>query len=149
MAGLQAAAVPDLQLNDVAASAVVSALLQGNKIAAIKAYREAAGAGLKQAKVAVEALERQLHDQGLENLAGHRDPLDATIAPLQVPGRPDGLPAAAVVDPQLDDIAASAVISVLRRGDKIAAIKAYRKATGAGLKQAKAAVEAIEQRLVP
>jgi ribosomal protein L7/L12 len=149
MAGLQAATVPDLQLDDVAASAVISALLQGNKITAIKAHREATGAGLKQAMAAVEALERRLHDQRLENPAGHRDPLDPTIAPLRVPGRPDGLPTAAVVDPQLDDIAANTVISVLQQGNKIAAIKAYRKATGAGLKQAKAAVEAIEQRLMP
>jgi ribosomal protein L7/L12 len=98
-------------------------------MAAIKAYREATGAGLKQAKLAVEALERQPHDQLL--------------------GRLDDLPAVAGLDPQLDDMAARAVVSALREGKKIAAIKAYREATGAGLKQAKLAVEAIEHRLAP
>ena len=40
----------------------------------------------------------------------------------------------------------TAVHRHLDRGEKIAAIKAYREATGAGLKQAKDDVEAIERR---
>jgi ribosomal protein L7/L12 len=148
MVGLQAAEVADLRPDDVTASAVISALRQGQKIAAIKAYRAATGAGLQQAKAAVEALERQLRDQWLDSLPGQRDPLEATMVPGRVPDRPDGLQAAEVGDPHLDDVAASAVISALRQGQKIAAIKAYRAATGAGLQQAKVAVEAIELRLM-
>ena len=43
-----------------AQSEVLKWLRQGNKIAAIKAYREITGTGLKEAKDAVEALERQM-----------------------------------------------------------------------------------------
>lgn len=39
---------------------VLTALRAGNKIQAIKAYREATGEGLKDAKDAVEALEKRL-----------------------------------------------------------------------------------------
>jgi ribosomal protein L7/L12 len=41
----------------------------------------------------------------------------------------------------------TAIEHLLRRGNKIEAIKVYREKTGAGLKEAKDAVEAIERRL--
>jgi ribosomal protein L7/L12 len=42
-----------------------------------------------------------------------------------------------------------AVVDALRRGKKIDAIKAYREATGAGLKEAKDYVEELQRRATP
>jgi ribosomal protein L7/L12 len=91
----------------------VRALLDaGQKIAAIKAFREATGAGLAEAKEAVEALERG--------------------EPLPSKRRPD--------DSEED------LLSLLEQGRKIEAIKLHRERTGAGLKEAKDAVEALAGR---
>ena len=91
--------------------AVRALLAARKKIAAIKLYREHTGVGLKDAKDAVETIER-----------GHT-PV-APVAPL--------------TDPQ-------SVEEILRRGNKIAAIKRYREETGSSLKEAKDAVEEIER----
>jgi len=87
---------------------------QQQKIEAIKLYRQASGAGLADAKRAVEALP-----------AGQ---------PLSVPDTtiPEGLE--------------GDLLQRLGAGKKIDAIKLYRQHTGAGLKQAKQAVEALGQR---
>ena len=92
---------------------VRSLLSEGRKIEAIKVYREATGAGLKEAKDAVEALDLR---GGLPH--------------------PHGI--GKDVEPEL--------LSLLRRGEKIQAIKLYREKTGAGLKEAKDAVEALARR---
>jgi ribosomal protein L7/L12 len=86
------------------------------KIAAIKAYREETGLGLKEAKGAVENW-----------LAKPGSRMATTSAPW-----PSSPPAA--LSQRVKDIAS-------RPGGKIAAIKAYRDETGAGLKDAKDAVE--------
>jgi ribosomal protein L7/L12 len=100
----------------------IAALLQaGNKIQAIKVYREATGVGLKEAKDAVEAFEQ---GQMLR------------IPPAPTPTAP----------PTSSNLHAQ-VIELLKLRNKIGAIKAYREATGVGLKEAKDAVEAIERTL--
>ena len=87
-------------------------LRRGEKIGAVKLYRQRTGAGLKEAVDAVEAMQRG----------------------EQVP---DGPPAGTqAVDTQ-------EIVSLLEQGKKIAAIKLYRDKTGAGLANAKAAVEAL------
>jgi len=89
----------------------LSALIQtGQKIEAIKQYRERTQSGLKEAKDAVEALER-----------GEQLPT----------------PKAILTTINQD------VVSLVREGKKIAAIKLYRDKTGVGLAEAKAAVEAL------
>jgi ribosomal protein L7/L12 len=103
---------------------VVSMLQQGRKIDAIRLYREQTGAGLREAKDAVEALERG------ENLpAGARAAGSAGVR----------------ADLKAD------VWALLQDGQKIQAIKFYRERTGCGLKQAKDAVEAVgrEHGVVP
>jgi len=85
-------------------------LAEGQKIEAIKVYRERTGAGLAEAKDAVEALE-----------AGKR------------------LPSQGMTDPESD----KELIALLEQGQKIEAIRMYREKTGAGLKEAKDAVEAL------
>jgi ribosomal protein L7/L12 len=92
-------------------------LERGNKIEAIKAYRQATGTGLKEAKDAVEAFE-----------AG------GTLA----------LETGAQTQPVPQDLQAQ-IDELLRSGNKIEAIKIYREATGCGLKEAKDVVEAFEQ----
>jgi ribosomal protein L7/L12 len=96
---------------------VVQLIRAGQKIAAIKLYRERTGVGLKEAKDAIDAL------------AGA-----APMRSLQAVGSAAG------------DL--STVEDHLRAGQKIQAIKQYREQTGAGLKEAKDAVEAMQQRLL-
>ena len=91
-------------------------LAEGRKIEAIRVYREQTGTGLKEAKDAVEAIQR---------------------------GVPASLPAG------VDEPFRSELVSLLDRGQKIEAIKLYRERTGAGLKEAKDAVEAIERGQAP
>ena len=85
----------------------------GRKIEAIKLYRERTGAGLKEAKDAVEAIER---GDMARMPGGIEGPLEAGL------------------------------LGLLREGRKIEAVKRYREATGAGLKEAKDAVEALASR---
>lgn len=51
-------------MNDVVKEQIRSLLLQGNKIEAIKIYREATGLGLAESKSAVEMVEAELKSQG-------------------------------------------------------------------------------------
>ena len=92
----------------------------GQKIEAIKLYREMFDVGLKEAKDAVEKLE-----------AGQ--PLVVTSVSVTSAG--------ASVD-QATRLAE--VVQLLRAGQKIEAIKLYREIFGVGLKEAKDAVEAME-----
>jgi ribosomal protein L7/L12 len=84
-------------------------LAEGKKIEAIKVYRERTGAGLAEAKDAVEALE-----------AGQKLPSQA-----------------------IDGGFENELVALLEQGQKIEAIRVYREKTGAGLKEAKDAVEAL------
>lgn len=93
---------------------VASHVRNGEKIAAIKVYREATGAGLKEAKDFVEALEQ-------------------TLATGELP------PAAAL--PSSSE--ATQLVELVRGGRKIEAVKLYRERHGVGLKEAKDAVEAL------
>lgn len=91
----------------------------GDKIGAIKLYRERTGLGLKEAKDAVEAL--------------------AAGAPVAAPR---AAPAAPVALPEGDDD--EALRALVRAGRKIEAIKRYRQRTGLGLKEAKDVIDAME-----
>lgn len=109
-------------------SEVTTHLRQGNKIEAIKAYRRATGAGLKEAKDAVEALER---GKPLPAAQPATQPVVILPASMPVSGG-DWL---------------AQVKDLLRQGQKIAAVKLYRQATGVGLKEAKDAIDAMEKEL--
>jgi ribosomal protein L7/L12 len=91
----------------------------GRKIEAIKLYRDATGAGLAEAKEAVELIEA---------------------------GRPPKTESGAVIG---DDRALHAVSALVAKGNKIEASKRYREATGLGLKEAKDAVDALERQVNP
>ncbi len=82
----------------------------GRKIEAVQRYRAATGAGLADAKRAVESLM-------LGNGPSLRDPIDSTFE--------------------------NQILSLLKQGKTIPAIKLYREKTGVGLKQAKDFIEAL------
>jgi ribosomal protein L7/L12 len=91
----------------------------GRKIEAIKLYREATGAGLAEAKEAIELIE-----------AGKPPKSDATAS-------------------RGEDQALQSVSDLVLQGRKIEAIKHYRDATGLGLKESKDAVDALERQINP
>ena len=95
----------------------------GRKFEAIKRYREATGAGLKEAKAAVE---------GMAGMAGTTG--TASIADSISAGRTTE---SGFVDP--DELA-----RLIRAGRKIEAIKYFRRQSGAGLREAKEAVDWLE-----
>jgi len=93
----------------------------GQKIEAIKLFRETFGVGLKEAKDAVEALE-----------AGQ--PIVFTSMTVESLGAADANQSARLAE----------VLELARAGQKIEAIKLFREITGMGLKESKDAVEAME-----
>lgn len=80
----------------------------------------------------------------MPNLSPTTPPTPATAAPA--PARQPGTPAAAE-QPAETSGNWSSIDPLIRKGKKIEAIKAYRQATSAGLKEAKDAVEAREREL--
>lgn len=88
---------------------------RGMTLEAIKRYRDVTGAGLAEAKTAIDELK----------------------ASRSLPPRTSTQPRAVESGLEL------AVLEVMRQGRKIEAIKLYRERTGAGLKQAKEAVDAL------
>jgi ribosomal protein L7/L12 len=103
--------------------AVSRLALAGNKIEAIKMYRQMTNCSLVDAKAAVEAIQ-----------AGQPLP-PLRVSPAsgaQVPG------SAALTSAQKD-----AILQLVQANQKIEAIKLYRQLTGVGLKEAKDSVEAM------
>jgi ribosomal protein L7/L12 len=107
---------PSLQklLDDIKAE-----IAAGRMIGAIKLYREATGAGLAEAKEAVELI--------------------AAGKPPKAEDRP----------PQPDEPALQRVSAAISAGNLIEAIRLYRTATGVGLKEAKEAVDALATQINP
>lgn len=95
---------------------VRDAIARGNLIEAIKLYREIRGEGLRESKEAIDRL-----------AAG----LPAGPEPVRVTG-------------PLRDEDLARLRELLQLGSKIEAIKLHRERTGAGLKESKDAVEALE-----
>ena len=92
---------------------------EGKKIEAIKLVRAQTGLGLKEAKDAVEAIERG--------------------------ERPELTPRATDARHGVSSVELDEINELLLQDKKIEAIKLYREQTGAGLKEAQAAIEAIEE----
>lgn len=105
------------RLSGEALAEVLNLIKGGQKIEAIKHYHEHTGVGLKEAKEAVDAIERG------------KEPPQAAMA-RAVHHVPPGVDLVQIQD-------------LLRKRQKIEAIKAYREASGLGLKEARDAVEAI------
>ena len=106
--------------------AIKDATLAGNKIGAIKLYRELFGVGLAEAKSAIEHLEVALRSVDLKN-----------------PPEPF-LPAG---HPPMPEPVLAQIRMCLFSGQKIAAIKFYREHNPVGLAEAKAAIDRMEDLL--
>jgi ribosomal protein L7/L12 len=144
----------------------IRALLgEGQKIRAIKVYRERTGAGLRQAKEAVEAIDRgepfpemvddrsereliALLDQGrkIEAIKLYRERTGVGLKEakdaVEAIQRRERLP-----DPEeSDNPFHETLVSLLKQGRKIDAIKVFREATGSGLKESKDAIESMAAR---
>ncbi|HAV63395.1 MAG TPA: hypothetical protein DCY13_13645 [Verrucomicrobiales bacterium] len=104
------------QPNSAQLQAIRQALDNGDKLEAIKLYREATGAELKEAKEAVEDME-----------TGHATTDTVATGAKQAAAN-----------------RSSAVREALFKGHKIDAIKRYREITGLGLRDAKLAVDKLE-----
>jgi ribosomal protein L7/L12 len=92
-------------------------IVREQKIAAIKLYREATGVGLKEAKDAIEAIER---------------------------GEPVYSPPPTQSAQGIDLVLEDQIKQLLAKRQKIQAVKIYREAHNCGLKDAKDAVDALE-----
>lgn len=104
--------------------AEIQRLIQrGNKIQAIKVFRETFGVGLKEAKDAVDAMEagRSIDLSGMQIVSS---------APVNLRSNAENI---------------AEIRRLAQSGNKIEAIKRFREMTGVGLKEAKDAVEAIER----
>lgn len=118
-------------------SSVREPLERGNKIEAIKAYREVTGVGLKQAKDAVEQFERERQ--------GVQAPLNVVVKEVShKKSEPDEPYASPAVDVQTV-LANPLLQELVTNGKKIEAIKKFRQLTGLGLKDSKDAVEQLER----
>lgn len=115
-------AAPSKNLSDVNMQMVADELEQGQKINAIKLYREMTGVGLKEAKEFVDQLEAQLRD------GNYQDDSSQPPATTNAADMPD-------------------VVRALRNSRKIEAVKLYRQHTGLGLKESKDAVDALQRQL--
>lgn len=98
---------------------------QNQQIDAVKRYRELSGVGLKEANDAISYL------------MDHPNAVIEKVDPSSLSQGQGKISAADEV--QIRDF--------LRQGNKIEAIKIYRKATGLGLREAKDAIDAMEQKL--
>ncbi|MEZ4450461.1 MAG: hypothetical protein R3B09_13360 [Nannocystaceae bacterium] len=113
-------------------AAIEAQAREGQKIQAIKGYREATGSGLLEAKLAVEFFIAQ----------GRWSP--ESTAALAGAGRPGA--ASSTPSTPAGSIDLEAVVELIRRREKIAAIKEIRRVTSWGLAAAKDAVDGYARR---
>lgn len=129
--------LPEDELNEIS-----QALFSGQKILAIKRYREATGVGLKQAKDAIDSMERMLRQATpgeFRDDPRRDDSLRANLAAL--------LEGGAAANQPMSEETAGAITQALFTGKKVEAVKLYREAEGCDLKEAKEAMDALETAL--
>jgi len=112
---------PQPDINEIAVKdwQIVEFMQRGQKINAIKRYRDLTNAGLKEAKDAIEFAYEQSQPPQNTFSTPTTEPMPVNREVLR--------------DPEL--------VAAMQRGNKIAAIKRYRELTNAGLKDAKDAIE--------
>ena len=103
------------EVSNVDSAKIVKALSSGNKILAIKLFNESTGAGLVESKKAVEEISKSCYEVSIKKEVSH----------------------------ELTDEAREKINKEINKGNKIAAIKIYNEATGAGLVESKNAVEKL------
>ncbi len=108
---------------------IASFLRAGQKVNAIKVYREVTGACLSDAKAAVERMELAIRLYGTQVFA------DALSEVAQL---------ASTTDVDIQSVLLAEMAYLISQGQKIHAIKLYRERTGLGLADAKNVVDRIE-----
>lgn len=106
-------------------------ILAGQKLEAIKQYKEITGMGLRESKEFIDDLEAQLrrdYPDFPQNLASAPKPHRPSMGNI----------------PEED---AKKMTEFIFAGQKIAAIKMYKEATGLGLKESKDVIDALEKQL--
>ncbi len=163
----------DIDVDALADAEIQDALAHGMTIAAIKRYRDLTGAGLKEAKDAIEQVmavgldqmekkkrrvEESFSDAGIRDLIAEGQPDEAADLYARFAGVDIYTAREAVQDiardmrlsddtpPALDKDDAY-VLEALRAGKKLEAIKRYQKVNAVTLKEAKDAVESLEMDL--
>lgn len=129
---------------------------KGEIMYAIKAYREVTGASLREAKETVEAMARgeaakveTIADVVSQIKAGQMIPAIKTYRALTGVGLKEAKEAVEALALELAGGVAPSratiddVVTQIKAGQMIPAIKTYRQVTGAGLKEAKEAVDAL------
>lgn len=148
---------------------IQDALGRGSKIEAIKRYRELTGLGLKESKDAIDYAAANPGQKGDKKKKAAYDALDAGVRDLVRDGQIDravelyrqfaGVDEYTAKDAvaemerelRLADVPTNPeqdprIRELLQNGNKIEAIKLYRERTGLGLKEAKDAIDAVENR---
>lgn len=123
--------LPDISATDNMPADIRGALATGNKIQAIKLYRERTGVGLVEAKRVIDGTSPPMFDIEAK--------LDLILNELGIRDEKTGTPFPAGGDSEIE--------ALIRRGDMIQAIKLYRTRHGVDLRDAKEAVEAIQRSL--
>jgi ribosomal protein L7/L12 len=161
LATINSAAINDALVQDYIA--------KGQKINAIKRYRELTGVGLKEAKDAVEFAEANpgvvagkkqtpaydAPDAGIRDLVRDGD-IERAVEVYRVYAGVDEYTARNAVKTIENELGLGSksdssttenahILELLRQGNKIEAIKLYRALTGLGLKEAKDAVDEMER----
>ncbi len=121
-------------LSDDVHRQITLAIGAGRKIEAIKIYREATGAGLKESKDVIDAFVME----GIPN-SKEEPSLQLGLPETEVSGGVSNLP---------DDVYRQ-ILDAIGSRRKIEAIKIYRLATGASLRESKEFVEAINSKPKP
>lgn len=109
--------------------AIFEAILSDRKLEAIKHLREVSGLGLAEAKDVIEQVDACLMRDGVDSAEASQLLDDAVAAP--------------VIRESAGDAGDEQLLTLIRQGKKIEAIKVYREAHGVGLKEAKMAVDAL------
>ena len=146
-------------------------LRRGNKIKAIKLYREQTGTGLKEAKDAVETMEQEGHRVRISELAEMYKGDDAVESLLIAGKRINAIKmyrqrtgvglkeAKDAIDRTIVEMKVTGPVigqkyvdpdelqRLIKAGEKIQAIKYYRETTGVGLKEAKDSVDALSMQI--
>ena len=164
----------DLDWDATQDAGFLDALERGNKIEAIKIYREKTGLGLKESKDAVEyyvaggeATKKRRHIPSAESAAGVRDLLDegrkdeaidlyakfAGVDQYTAEDAVEQIEREMRLGDEAKDVEGlttsdrEAIQQLLKRGNKIEAIKIYRDKTGLGLKESKDVIDVMEREM--
>lgn len=136
--GFSSEPIPGFDLPEKAVMAIRFLVANGQKIQAIKVFRQFTGVGLKESKDAIDRLE------SLSPAAG-TGPQNNSIVSIQTADT-GTMDATTIPGYTLDSNAVSNILLLLAKEQKIAAIKIFRDATNAGLAESKDAIDDLYAR---